>query len=84
MQQAELEGFLRLADIRNNTRNHAMRTLRFAIFSCMRAQTVRQLVRITWENLSLVHITAGWLFDGDNMTRLKTSKQSPASFTRCS
>ena len=53
-----------------------MRTLRFAIVSCMRAQTIRQLARITWENFSLVHITFGWLFDG--------AKQSPASFTRCS
>ena len=66
----QLEGFLLLANTRNHCyANSSLQCLYWLLPSIrdslmQEAQRVSQLVRITSEHTSLVHITSGWLFDG--------------------
>ena len=66
----QLEGFLLLANTRNHCyANSSLQCIHWLLPSIrdsllQEAQRVSQLVRITPEHTSLVHITSGWLFDG--------------------
>ena len=66
----QLEGFLLLANTRNHCyANSSLQCLYWLLPSIrdslmQEVQRVSQLVRITSEHTSLVHITSGWFFDG--------------------